>query len=31
VGKTSFNQLMDRELPDEERQRICRIALSHTR
>jgi ferrous-iron efflux pump FieF len=30
VGKTSFNQLMDRELPDEERQRICRIALSHT-
>jgi ferrous-iron efflux pump FieF len=30
VGKTSFNQLMDRELPDEERQRISRIALSHS-
>jgi ferrous-iron efflux pump FieF len=30
VGKTSFNQLMDRELPDEERARICRIAMSHT-
>ena len=30
VGQTSFHQLMDRELPDEERQRICRIALSHT-
>jgi ferrous-iron efflux pump FieF len=30
VGRTSFNQLMDRELPDEERARICRIALSHT-
>jgi ferrous-iron efflux pump FieF len=29
VGRTSFNQLMDRELPDEERARICRIALSH--
>ena len=30
VGRTSFNQLMDRELPDEERARICRIALGHT-
>jgi ferrous-iron efflux pump FieF len=30
VGRTSFNQLMDRELPDEERARICRIAQSHT-
>jgi ferrous-iron efflux pump FieF len=30
VGKTSFHQLMDRELPDEERARITRIALSHT-
>jgi len=30
VGRTSFNQLMDRELPVEERARICRIALSHT-
>jgi ferrous-iron efflux pump FieF len=29
VGRTSFNQLMDRELPDEERARICRIAQSH--
>ncbi len=29
VGRTSFNQLMDRELPDEERARICRIALGH--
>jgi len=30
VGRTSFNQLMDRELPDEERARICRIAMGHT-
>jgi len=30
VGRTSFNQLMDRELPDEERARICRIAQAHT-
>ncbi|HEX4027539.1 MAG TPA: cation diffusion facilitator family transporter [Rhizomicrobium sp.] len=29
VGKNSFNQLMDRELPDEERARIRRIAESH--
>jgi ferrous-iron efflux pump FieF len=29
VGKSSFNQLMDRELPDEERARIRRIAESH--
>jgi len=29
VGRQSFNQLMDRELPDEERARICRIAQSH--
>ena len=29
VGRQSFNQLMDRELPDEERARICRIARSH--
>jgi ferrous-iron efflux pump FieF len=29
VGRSSFNQLMDRELPDEERARICRIAQSH--
>jgi ferrous-iron efflux pump FieF len=29
VGRTSFNQLMDRELPDEERARICRIAQAH--
>ena len=26
VGRQSFNQLMDRELPDEERARIRRIA-----
>src|ERR1700761_2993444 len=30
VAKSSFNQLMDRELPDEERARIRRIAESHT-
>jgi ferrous-iron efflux pump FieF len=30
VGRTSFNQLMDRELPNEERARICRIAMGHT-
>jgi ferrous-iron efflux pump FieF len=29
VAKSSFNQLMDRELPDEERARIRRIAESH--
>src|SRR5258706_12544466 len=29
VGRQSFNQLMDRELPDDERARIRRIALSH--
>ncbi len=29
VGRQSFNQLMDRELPDEERARIRRIAESH--
>jgi ferrous-iron efflux pump FieF len=29
VGRNSFNQLMDRELPDEERARIRRIAESH--
>jgi len=29
VSKTSFNQLMDHELPDEERARIRRIAESH--
>ncbi|HKQ44756.1 MAG TPA: cation diffusion facilitator family transporter [Rhizomicrobium sp.] len=29
VGRESFNQLMDRELPQEERARICRIAQSH--
>ncbi|HUE65517.1 MAG TPA: cation diffusion facilitator family transporter [Rhizomicrobium sp.] len=29
VGRGSFNQLMDRELPDEERARIRRIAESH--
>jgi ferrous-iron efflux pump FieF len=29
VGRQSFNQLMDRELPDTERARICRIAESH--
>ena len=29
VAKASFNQLMDRELPDEERARIRRIAESH--
>jgi ferrous-iron efflux pump FieF len=29
VGRSSFHQLMDRELPDEERARICRIAQSH--
>ena len=29
VSKNSFNQLMDRELPDEERARIRRIAESH--
>jgi len=29
VGRQSFHQLMDRELPDEERARIRRIALSH--
>jgi ferrous-iron efflux pump FieF len=30
VGRVSFHQLMDRELPDAERARICRIAMSHT-
>ena len=30
VGRQSFHQLMDRELPDAERARICRIAESHT-
>jgi ferrous-iron efflux pump FieF len=30
VARTSFHQLMDRELPDAERARICRIAMSHT-
>jgi ferrous-iron efflux pump FieF len=29
VGRDSFNQLMDRELPDKERARIRRIAESH--
>jgi ferrous-iron efflux pump FieF len=29
VGRQSFHQLMDRELPDAERARICRIALGH--
>jgi ferrous-iron efflux pump FieF len=29
VGRQSFHQLMDRELPDEERARIRRIAQSH--
>jgi len=29
VGRQSFNQLMDRELPDEERARIRRIAQAH--
>jgi ferrous-iron efflux pump FieF len=29
VGRQSFNQLMDRELPDAERAHICRIAESH--
>ena len=29
VGRQSFHQLMDRELPDAERARICRIAQSH--
>ena len=29
VGQRSFHQLMDRELPDEERARILRIARSH--
>ena len=29
VGRSSFHQLMDHELPDEERARICRIAQSH--
>jgi ferrous-iron efflux pump FieF len=29
VGRQSFNQLMDRELPQEERARICRIAMGH--
>jgi ferrous-iron efflux pump FieF len=29
VGRQSFNQLMDHELPQEERARICRIAQSH--
>jgi ferrous-iron efflux pump FieF len=29
VGRLSFNQLMDRELPETERARICRIAQSH--
>jgi hypothetical protein len=29
VGRQSFNQLMDRELPEAERARICRIAQSH--
>jgi ferrous-iron efflux pump FieF len=29
VGRQSFHQLMDRELPDEERARIMRIAHSH--
>lgn len=29
VGRQSFNQLMDRELPDVERARILRIARSH--
>jgi len=29
VGRESFNQLMDRELPDVERARIRRIAESH--
>src|SRR6185437_12276915 len=29
VGRQSFNQLMDRELPDEERARIRRIAEAH--
>jgi ferrous-iron efflux pump FieF len=30
VGRQSFHQLMDRELPDEERARIMRIAHSHS-
>jgi len=30
VGRQSFNQLMDRELPDSERDRIVRIARAHT-
>lgn len=29
VGRTSLDQLMDRELPEEERARICRIAEAH--
>jgi len=29
VGRQSFHQLMDHELPEAERARICRIALSH--
>jgi ferrous-iron efflux pump FieF len=29
VGRQSFHQLMDHELPQEERARICRIAQSH--
>lgn len=29
VGRTAFNQLMDRELPQEERMRISRIARMH--
>jgi len=29
VGRTSLDQLMDRELPDEDRARIARIALTH--
>jgi len=30
VGRQSFNQLMDRELPDSERDRIVRIARAHS-
>lgn len=30
VGRQSFHQLMDREMPDEERARILRIARSHS-
>ncbi|HJT42539.1 MAG TPA: cation diffusion facilitator family transporter [Rhizomicrobium sp.] len=29
VGRKSFNQLMDHEMPQEERARICRIAQNH--